>query len=77
MEKENSCTEADKGQGHSEFRMRELPPVFAAPRIEHQNSGPEKRDLEIIIDTLEASNELSYSENDTELTKLWILLLLG
>lgn len=42
MEKENSCTEADKGQGHSEFRMRELPPVFAAPRIEHQNSGPER-----------------------------------
>lgn len=48
--------------------MREPPPVFGASRIEHQNSGTEKRDLEMIIDTLEVLNELSYSEKDTELT---------
>lgn len=62
MEKERSCPEADEGQGHGEFRMREPPPVFGASRIEHQNSGTEKRDLEMVIDTLEIFNELNYSE---------------
>ena len=47
--------------------MRELPPVFGAPGIEHQNPGTEENDLEMIIDTLEVLNELSYSEKDTEL----------
>lgn len=66
MEKERSCPEADKGQG--EFRMREPLPVFGASRIELQNSGTEKRDLEVVIDTLEPFNELNYSEKkDTEL----------
>lgn len=47
--------------------MRESPPVFEAPRIEHQNFGTEENDLEMIIDTFKVLNELSYSEKDTEL----------
>lgn len=74
MVKERSCPEADEGQGHGEFRMREPP-----PDLEHQELSIRilglKRDLEMVIDTLEIFNEVNYS---TELTiKIMDLTFIG